>query len=79
MPRSSPALRSEFATGLLRMIERIGSLIGLQSDKMKDERAYAATATLVGAMVLARAVDDPQLATKILRASRNAVLTSCKA
>ncbi len=81
VPRSTPALRSEFATGLRRMIDRVRSLMGLTTDKdkSKDERAYAATATLVGAMILARAVNDPELAKNILQASRKAVLTSCKA
>jgi TetR/AcrR family transcriptional regulator, transcriptional repressor for nem operon len=78
VPRSSPALRSQFSKGLLRMIDLIKSLIGQTTEKDRDERAYAAAATMVGAMVLARAVDDPGLAENILKASRKSVLTSCK-
>lgn len=76
--RSSPAVRSEFSAGLRRMVDRISSLVTQTTKKSRDECAYAATATLVGAMILARAVDDAELAEGFLQASRKAVLASGK-
>jgi TetR/AcrR family transcriptional repressor of nem operon len=42
---------------------------GLKS-KQREEKALATIASLVGALVLARAVNDPKLSDDILRATR---------
>lgn len=39
--------------------------------KQRDEQALAAIASLIGALVLARAVNDPKLSDDILRATKN--------
>ena len=54
-------------------------MIGLLSGRMdsglkprqRDDKALATIASLVGALVLARAVNDPKLSDDILRATRN--------
>ena len=38
--------------------------------KQRDEAALAAAASLIGALVLSRAVNDPSLSDDILRATR---------
>ena len=53
-------------------------MIGLLSGRMdsglkqrqRDDKALATIASLVGALVLARAVNDPKLSDDILRATR---------
>jgi TetR/AcrR family transcriptional repressor of nem operon len=39
--------------------------------RQRDELALATLASLVGALVLARAVNDPKLSDNILRATKN--------
>jgi TetR/AcrR family transcriptional repressor of nem operon len=39
--------------------------------RQRDEQALATLASLVGALVLARAVNDPKLSDNILRATKN--------
>jgi TetR/AcrR family transcriptional repressor of nem operon len=39
--------------------------------RQREEKALAMAASLVGALVLARAVNDPKLSDDILRATRN--------
>lgn len=74
--RASEAVRIRFTTGVRRMVDRIGALLKVESKHRRDEVALAATATMVGAMILSRAVDDPDLANRILKASRKALTTS---
>ena len=44
--------------------------VGLKQ-RQRDEQALATLASLVGALVLARAVNDPKLSDNILRATKN--------
>ena len=39
--------------------------------RQREEKALATIASLIGALVLARAVNDPKLSDDILRATRN--------
>jgi TetR/AcrR family transcriptional repressor of nem operon len=52
----------------------IGQLTGRMDARLKqrqrDEQALATLASLVGALVLARAVNDPKLSDDILRATK---------
>jgi TetR/AcrR family transcriptional repressor of nem operon len=68
--RQDGALRTSFTAGLRRMIARIERLLPERRDR--EDEALAAAAALVGAMVLARAVDDPALSERILAAGRAA-------
>jgi TetR/AcrR family transcriptional repressor of nem operon len=68
--RQDGALRTSFTAGLRRMIARIGRLLPERRDR--EDEALGVAATLVGAMVLARAVDDPALSERILAAGRAA-------
>lgn len=71
MPRQSERVRAKFTDGLKRMLQRLSARqdIGLKRSKF-DEQALTTVASLVGALVLARAVDDPELSNAILRATR---------
>jgi TetR/AcrR family transcriptional repressor of nem operon len=78
MPRSSETVRREFTDGLRSMVDRVSHLIGGSSKRRRAEEAFATVATMVGALMLARAVDDPELADKILQTSRKSLIASAR-
>ena len=71
MPRQSKGVRDRFTAGVRGMI---GLLSGRMDSRLKprqrEDKALATIASLVGALVLARAVNDPKLSDDILRATR---------
>ena len=67
--RSPLPLRHAFAEGLQAYISAIAQTIPGRSMSEKRQKAVATMAGLVGAMVLARAVDDPSLSDEVLRAT----------
>lgn len=74
MPRQAPALRRSFTEGLRAMLRRVGSKLAARHGVADEEEALAAVSSLVGALVLARAVDDPELSERILAATRARLL-----
>ena len=75
MPRQSEFLRGRFTEGLRHIVERLTELMRSIPARRREEEALAVIATLVGALVLARAVDDAELSDRILRASRARLTT----
>ena len=73
MPRHAGAVQTSFTAGVRRMAERIGALLPASLRRDRDAEALATAATLVGALVLARGVDDPELSDRILAAARERV------
>ncbi len=71
MSRLSRGVRERFTDGLRGMIRQLSGRMepGLKQ-RQRDEEALAMVASLVGALVLARAVDDPKLSDDILRATK---------
>jgi TetR/AcrR family transcriptional repressor of nem operon len=71
MPRQGRGAREQFTAGLRGMV---GWLSGQMSSgirrRQRDEDALATVASLVGAVVLARAVSDPKLSDDILRSTK---------
>jgi TetR/AcrR family transcriptional repressor of nem operon len=70
--RHSPALRKTLTTGVRQQISRIVSLLKRGTPAARRRRALATYAGMVGALTLARAVDDPALAREILTVARDA-------
>jgi TetR/AcrR family transcriptional regulator, transcriptional repressor for nem operon len=71
MPRQSSAVRQRFTDGLREITKRLTSRMGRGlKPRQRYEEALATVASLVGALVLARAVNDPKLSDEILRAAR---------
>jgi len=68
--RQSPALRRTLTTGVRRQIDRIASLLKRGAPAERRRRALASYAGMVGALVLARAVEDRALAREILATAR---------
>jgi TetR/AcrR family transcriptional regulator, transcriptional repressor for nem operon len=78
MPRCSEAARKYFTDGVRSMVGRVSDLIRAGSKRRRTEEALATVATMVGALMLARAVNDPELADRILQASRKSLTTSAR-
>jgi TetR/AcrR family transcriptional repressor of nem operon len=72
MPHQSRAVRQRFTNGLRTMIKRlIGRMGPGLTPRQRYDEALAIGASLVGALVLARAVNDPKLSDDILRATKS--------
>jgi TetR/AcrR family transcriptional regulator, transcriptional repressor for nem operon len=70
VPRQGNAMRQTFTEGLRRMMERLTRLLGPKARQKRENEALAIAATMVGGMILARAVDDRELSDRILAACR---------
>jgi len=71
IPRQSQGVRERFTAGLRGMAGWLSGRMGSGiRQRQRDEEALATLASLVGALVLARAVSDPKLSDDILRSTR---------
>jgi TetR/AcrR family transcriptional repressor of nem operon len=73
LSRQPSAVRKGVAAGVRGFLDMLAGLTPGRSAAVRRERAMAAYASWVGAIVLARAVDDPALAKEILDAVAAAV------
>ena len=71
--RQGPAVRSAVTQGVRNQIEGLSALARGRSKAARRQRALADYASLVGAMVLARVVDDAELSGEILQATAAAL------
>ena len=74
--RCGNPVRSAFARGLEPLIEIIAKAVPGRSKSGRRRKAVAAVAELVGALMLARAVDDPALSNEILDAAKQELLAA---
>lgn len=72
--RASTVVQDSVAKGINEMIEVLSKQIDDASPERKKERAIATVACLVGAIVMARCVNDEQTAQSYLEATRNQLL-----
>jgi TetR/AcrR family transcriptional repressor of nem operon len=68
IPRQGAAVRHHFTDAVRAVTKRITSL--MPGRRRSEDDALAIVATMVGALTLARAVDDPELSDRILTAAR---------
>ena len=66
--RREPGVRRAFTEALKSRVARLMGLVAGRSEAERRRRSLSTMASLVGAVVLARAVDDPKLSTEILKA-----------
>lgn len=70
-PRRDPAVRRAVSNGMERLLQRLESLLpDTPEGTARHRRALTLMASLVGGLVLARAVDDEALSAEILAAVR---------
>jgi TetR/AcrR family transcriptional repressor of nem operon len=74
--RCGKPVRSAFARGLEPLIEIVAKAVPGRSKSGRRRKAVAAVAELVGALMLARAVDDPALSNEILDAAKQELLAA---
>jgi TetR/AcrR family transcriptional repressor of nem operon len=67
--RQGGAVRTAVTEGVRAMVELMARLMPGRSKAVKRRKALAAYASMVGALVLARAVEDEELSVEILRAT----------
>ena len=67
-------LRRVFSDGLRGMIDKLTRIVPGRSKAAQRKRALASLSGMVGAVVLARAVDDADLSREILAATRAALM-----
>lgn len=65
--RHGSPIRSTFTGGVRSALDLLMQLVPGKSKRAKRERALATYASMIGAQVLARAVDDPELSEEVLR------------
>jgi TetR/AcrR family transcriptional repressor of nem operon len=75
VPRHGAAVRHSITEGVRSLVAILARVVPGRTRAAKRRAALAAYASMVGALVLARAVDDPALSKEIL----NAVATSVEA
>jgi TetR/AcrR family transcriptional repressor of nem operon len=72
-PRQPKAVRRVFAEAVRGLIAHVDKKLYGKAMRTASDAALRLTATMVGAVVLARAVDDSQLAERILKVARRSV------
>ena len=69
MPRQAPEVRSAATRRIKDMIDLVARYAPDRNRPGAQRKALATTATMVGALILARAVDDAQLSDEVLDAA----------
>jgi TetR/AcrR family transcriptional repressor of nem operon len=76
MPRQAPAVRRVATQRIKEMIDLVARQLPNWGQPGSHERALVTVATMVGALQLARAVDDPRLSDALRRAALKAITRS---
>ena len=71
--RQSSDVKASFEAGIKSHLEILCRLIGEAGGEKPDDKAMAIFSTIVGAQILARAVNDAKLSKGFLRAAKNCV------
>ena len=72
--RQGLQVRRSLTDGLRALVDIVAKILPGRTAAARREKALASYATFVGALVLARAVDDPKLSAEILKAASATVL-----
>jgi len=74
MPRQSKEVRASFTQIVRNNMTRLVGLLPVGRKRRSEDEVLSTMATMVGAMILARAVDDPALSDRILIAARTQLI-----
>lgn len=77
--RQGTDVKASFEAGIKRYLELVGGWVGGSDNQESSARAMAILSTMVGALILSRAVNDKRLSKKILQASADCVLSTASA
>jgi len=73
--RQGRDVKASFEAGIKSHLELLGDLIGEADGEKFNDKAVAILSTMVGALILSRAVNDNQLSKRFLQAAANSVRT----
>jgi TetR/AcrR family transcriptional repressor of nem operon len=68
IPRQGAGIRRSFTDALRAVVKQVAGM--MPARRRAEDEAFVIIATMVGALILARAVDDPELSDRILAAAR---------
>jgi TetR/AcrR family transcriptional repressor of nem operon len=74
MPRQSKEVRASFTQIVRNNLTRLNGLLPVGRKRRSEDAVLSTMATMVGAMVLARAVDDSALSDRVLSAARTQLI-----
>jgi TetR/AcrR family transcriptional repressor of nem operon len=77
--RQGVEVKASFETGIRKYLAMLRAWIGEADGKEADGRAMAALSTMIGAVVLSRAVNDERLSKQFLQAAAESVLAGTSA
>ncbi len=72
--RQGPEVKAVFEAGIKQHLAKLAAWIGADTGGDPDNRAMAILATMVGAVLIARAVNDQDLSRRFLSAAANSVM-----
>ncbi len=72
--RQGPEVKASFEAGIREYLEMLGSWVGEADGKEPGGKAMAILSTMVGALLLSRAVNDEQLSKRFLQAAAGCVM-----
>ena len=77
--RQSCDVKASFEAGIRVHLELLGRLLGGTDGEEPSDKAMAILSTMIGALILSRAVNDEQLAERILQAAARSVQSASPA
>jgi TetR/AcrR family transcriptional repressor of nem operon len=77
--RQGADVKASFEAGIKEYLEMLGSWIGEADDEEPGGKAMAILATMVGAVLLSRAINDERLSKRFLEAAAESVLMGSSA
>lgn len=77
--RHGPDVRASFEVGIKEYLELLGGWIGGSEGGQPDSKAMAVLSTMVGAVLLARAVNDERMSKQFLQAAAGSVMAQAAA
>lgn len=72
--RQGEDVKASFEAGIRKYLEMLAPWVGEPDSEVSTEKAMGVLSTMVGAMVLSRAVNDKRLSKRLLQAARKDVL-----
>jgi TetR/AcrR family transcriptional regulator, transcriptional repressor for nem operon len=77
--RDEGLVREQMTDGIREMVKLIGSVLPESlKPKQREADAMAVASCLIGTLVLARAVDDPQMSDRLLESGRRAAIAAAE-
>ncbi|UZF95541.1 TetR/AcrR family transcriptional regulator [Bosea sp. NBC_00550] len=72
--RQGPAVKAAFEAGIEEYLQMLGPWVGTADGDAPDNKAMAILSTMVGAVLLSRAVNDERMSERFLEAAAESVL-----